>query len=364
VFAAIVIWKQLNFIQSRQLGFNKNQQLILPLQSGYLNSEPNYTRLKNELVKFPEVKSVSAGSAYPGIANLNDMLFYREGNSKQNNVDVHVAAVENNYIQTLGFQLLSGRAFSNDFSADSASIILNETAVKKFGYTPANIIGKSIKYDVINMRGSLKVIGVVKDFNYESLHSQVQPFGFTTGVFSNKYSYMIVNLSTTNYAGALKETEQAWMKLYPGVPFEYSFLDQDFQRNYEKEQSTSAIVTYFTIIAILIACLGLFGLSAFSAEQRIKEIGVRKVLGASAGSITMLLSKDFIRLVCIAILIASPLGWWAMNKWLQNFAYKTHVSWWVFAVAGIVAVIIALITVSFQAIKAAIANPVESLRSE
>jgi putative ABC transport system permease protein len=363
VFAAIVIWKQLDFVQSRQLGFNKNQQLILPLQSGYLNSENNYAALRNELVKFPEVRSVSSGSAYQGIVNMNDMLFYGEGKSTKYNVDVHVSAVGDDYLQTLGFRLLSGRAFSKEFTADSASIILNETAVKKFGYTPVSAIGKHVKYDVGNMHGNMQVVGVVKDFNYESLHNLVQPFGFTT-TFGNKYGYMIINLSTNNYAGAIQKAEKAWIKLFPAVPFEYSFLDQDFQRNYEKEQITSGIVTYFTIIAIVIACLGLFGLSAFSAEQRIKEIGVRKVLGASVSNITMLLSKDFISLVCIAILIASPIAWWAMNKWLQGFAYRVNISWWVFMLAGLLALLIALATVSFQAIKAAIANPVKSLRSE
>jgi putative ABC transport system permease protein len=364
VCAALVIWQQMDFIQNRQLGFNKDQQLILPLQQAYLNSENNYTTFKNELLKYPEVKSVTSASAYPGTANLNDMLFFGDGKSKQDNVDIHLSTVNDDYIQSLGFRLLNGRSFSKDFKADSNGIILNETAVQKLGYTVANAVGKKIKYDVNGFKGNMQVVGVVKDFNYESLHNKILPAGFTTGIFGNKYGFLIANLSSHDYKKILNKVNATWASLHPGVPFEYSFLDQDFQRNYEKEQRTSGIVSCFTIIAILIACLGLFGLSAFSAEQRVKEIGIRKVLGASASQLASLLSKDFIGLVAIAVLIASPLAWWAMNKWLQSFEYRIHISWWIFVLAGCTAMMIAVLTVSFQAIKAAIANPVKSLRTE
>ena len=364
VFAAIVIWRQLDFIQNQQLGFNKDQKLILPLQQGFLNSKNSYTALKNELSKYPEVKSVTSGSAYPGVVNLTDMLFFAEGKSKQEIVDIHLTAVKDDYIKTLGFQVLSGRSFSKDFRADSAGIILNEAAVKQLGYDVTNAVGKKIKYDVNNLHGEMEIVGVVKNFNFESLHNKIQPHGFTTGTFANRYGYLIASLTTNNYTSVIKKINNTWTKLNPAVPFEYSFLDQDFQRNYEKEQRSSGIVSYFTIIAILIASLGLFGLSAFSAEQRIKEIGIRKVLGASVGQVVTLLSKDFIGLVSIAVFIASPLAWWGMNKWLQNFEYRINISWWMFVLAGFIAVLIALITVSFQAIKAAVANPVKSLRTE
>lgn len=363
VFAAIVIWQQMDDLKNRQLGFNKEQKLILPLHDGYLNSEKNYTALKNELLKYPEIKSITSASAYPGITNLNDMLFYSEGKTRQDNVDVHLSAVNNNFIETLGFQLLSGRAFSKEFN-DSAGIIVNETAVKQLGYTIENAVGKKMRYDVNDYHGSLSIIGVVKDFHFESLHNLIQPCGFTTTIFGSRYAFLIASLNTNNYAGIIKEVQGAWVKLNPGVPFGYSFLDQDFQRNYGKEQRTSAIVSYFTIITILIACLGLFGLSTFSAEQRIKEIGIRKALGASIAGIATMLSKDFAKLVLIAYIIALPVAWWAMNKWLQSFAYRISISWWIFLAAGISALLIALITVSFQSIKAAVANPVKSLRTE
>jgi putative ABC transport system permease protein len=364
VFASIVIWQQLEFIKKQNLGFDKNQKLILPLQTSYRNSESNYTALKNELLRYPEIKSVTSGSAYPGVVNLNDMLFFGEGKSPKDNVDIHITAVENDYIETLGFRLLNGRAFSKEFTADSTGIILNEVAVKQLGYDLKNAVGKKIQFDVGNFKGSMQIVGVVKNFNFESLHNQIQPHGFTTTMFANRYAYFIASLNTNNYAAILKKVERAWAKLNPSVPFEYSFLDQDFQRNYEKEKLTSSIISYFTIIAILIACLGLFGLSAFSAEQRTKEIGVRKVLGATVSQVTMLLSRDFIKLVCIAVFIASPVAWWAMNKWLQAFVYKINIDWWMFVLAGFIAIVIALFTVSFQAIKTAIANPVKSLRTE
>ncbi len=363
VFAAIVIWKQLHFIKDQQLGFNKSQQLVLPLGQGYLNSKPDYTALKNELQKYPEVVSVTGGSSYPGIINLNDMLFFNEAKSKQDNVDVQLTTVENNYTKSMGFQLLSGRSFADDFN-DSASIILNELAAKQLGYSASDAIGKKIKYDVNGFKGDRNIIGVLKNFNAESLQNKIKPYGFVTSTFGNKYSYLIASLNTKDYAAAIKKVSATWKNLHPGIPFEYSFLDQDFQHNYQKEERIYDIVSTFTIIAILIACLGLFGLSAFSAEQRTREIGIRKVLGSSVIGVALLLSKDFIGLVAIAVLIASPLAWLGMNKWLQNFEYRTNIGWWIFVLAGVLAILIALLTVSFQALKAALANPVKSLKSE
>ena len=363
VLGAIVIWQQLDLLKNQQLGFNKEQKLILPLVKGYKNSEKDYTPLKNELLKMAGIAAVTSGSAYPGVTNLNDMLFYADGKTVNEAVDVHLAAVNNEYIETLGFKLVSGRAFSKDFTADSAGIILNEEAVKELGYAAESAPGKKIQFDFGGMH-SLQIVGVVKNFNFESLHNDIKPFGFTTGIFGSKYAFVIAAVKTNNYAQLLKETEKTWATLYPGVPFVYSFLDQDFQLNYEKEQHSSGVITCFTFIAIMIACLGLFGLSAFSAEQRIKEIGVRKVLGASVTDVMALLSGDFVKLVMIAIVIASPLAWYCMHKWLQQFAYRVQISWWMFAIAGLLALFIALVTVSFQAIKAAVANPVKSLRTE
>ncbi len=361
VLGAFVIVSQLKFLNTQQLGFNKNQQIILPLQDQ--NAMKNYSVLKNELLKNADIKSVTSGSTYPGIPNVEDLLFYADGKTISDQVDVHLGTVENDYFKTLGLTILAGRGFSKEFTADSNSIVLNETALKELGYDIKTAVGKKINSEFHGVHSTMYIVGVVKNFNFESLYNTIKPFGFTTSI-GNKYSYVITNVRTANYASLLKEMESAWNKINPGIPFVYSFLDNDFQKNYEKDQRASSIVSYFTFIAILIACLGLFGLSAFSAEQRTREIGIRKVLGASVTNVAALLSKDFIVLVLIAIVIASPLSWFIMTKWLEDFAYRTEISWWMFALAGSLAIFIALLTVSFQAIKTAIANPVNSLRTE
>jgi len=361
VLGAIVIVRQLHYMENQQLGFNKKQQLIIPLQNQ--NAIKNYTAFKNELLKNPSVKNVTSGSTYPGITNVEDILFYGEGKSVHDVVDVHLANVEDNYFETLGLKIIEGRAFSRDFIADSNSIIINEAGLKQLGYDTKSAVGKIVNYDFKGTHNTMRIVGVVKNFNYESLYNEVKPFAFNK-FFGDPNSYVIANVSVTDYAAVLKEIGQSWSKINPGIPFDYSFLDQDFARNYEKDKRASSIVSYFTIIAILIACLGLFGLAAFSAEQRTREIGIRKVLGASVPNVTALLSGDFMKLVFIAILIASPLAWYVMNKWLEAFAFKITISWWMFALAGTVAILIALITVSFVAIKAAVANPVKSLRTE
>jgi putative ABC transport system permease protein len=360
---AVVIWKQLDHLRNQDLGFEKSQKIIIPLQKSYNNSESNYIALRNELSKNPAIQSVSAASAYPGSPDLSDMLFYAEGKSVNDVVDVHLAAIDNNYIETMGFSLLSGRNFSKNSNADSLGIILNEEAVKQLGYTVENAPGKKINYEY-NGHATLQIIGVVKNFNFESLHKEIKPFGFTYGLFGGKYNNLVADVKTTHYAALLESMSKIWHAVIPNSPFAYSFVDQDFQKNYDKDQLTSRIVIYFTVIAIVIACLGLFGLSAFAAEQRAREIGIRKVLGASMSSVMVLLSKDFLRLVFIALLIACPIAWYGMNRWLDNFAYKTEISWWIFIVAGALAVLVAFVTISFQSIRTALSNPLKSLRTE
>jgi putative ABC transport system permease protein len=359
---AIVIWQQLKFLKNQHLGFNKNQQIVLPLQSSSVSQ--NYTALKNELLNNPHVKTVTSCSSYPGIQNATDMLFFEPGKTVHDAVDIHLSTVEQDFFQTLGLELIQGRAFSREFTADSASLVLNEAAVKALGYDAKSAIGKTLYFEWQNGRHSMQIVGVVKDFHYESLHSSIRPFGFATGFFADPHNYVIANLKTTDYTSLLADFEHSWNKINPSTPFVYSFLDQDFQKNYEKDERTSGIVGYFTIIAILIGCLGLFGLSAFSAEQRTREIGIRKVLGASVINVAALLSRDFVRLVLLALLIATPLAWFGMHKWLQGFAYRIGISWWIFLLAGCIAIMIALVTVSFQAIKAALANPLKNLRRE
>lgn len=273
--------------------------------------------------------------------------------------------VDDSYLQTLGHTAVAGRLFSKEFPADTNfRVIINEMAVKEIGLgTPQQAIGQKVYFDFQGKQYGFEVIGVIKDFHFEDMHLPVTPYAYELNN-DTEYNYMMVHAKRGDMAGLLKSIETSWHQLNPNEPFEYSFLDDDFQKNYDAENRLASIVGYFTIIAIVICCLGLFGLATFSAEQRIKEIGVRKVLGASVAGIVTLLSKDFLKLVAIAIVIASPLAWYVMNKWLQDFAYRTSISWWVFLLAGILAALIAFITISFQAVKAANTNPVKSLRTE
>jgi putative ABC transport system permease protein len=362
VSGAIIITRQLNYLNNQPLGFNKDQQIVLPLQSKA--AVDNYTALKNELSKIASVRSVTSGDNYPGIASVNSMLFYGEGKTGSDGIVFRLDAIENDYFKTLGLTLLEGRTFRHNLDADSGSIILNESALSRLGYSLKTAIGRKIYSNLLGGLTTFEIVGVVKDFNYESLYNPIKPFGFTTSYMGNRYAYAIASVATNDYPRLIQQMEGVWKKINPGVPFSYSFMDKDFQFNYEKDQRTSEIVRYFTIVTIFIACMGLFGLSVFSAEQRTREIGIRKVLGASVTNIALLLSRDFLGLVCIAILIASPLAWYGMTQWLQNFTYRIPIGWWLFPVAGLIAVGIAWLTVSFQAIKAAVANPVKALRTD
>jgi putative ABC transport system permease protein len=243
-------------------------------------------------------------------------------------------------------------------------MILNEEAIRKIGFkNNEDAIGKNVAIDWQGQTYRWQIVGVVKDFHFADLHSAIEPYGFQL-INNQSFNYLIAHAKTNNMGSVLQSIGKTWKQLNPNEPFEYTFLNDDFQRNYEADNRLAAIVRNFTIIAILISCLGLFGLATFSAEQRTKEIGVRKVLGASVGNVVGLLSKEFLKLVLIGILIASPITWFVMSKWLQDFAYRTHISWMVFAITAFIAISIAVLTVSFQAIKAALANPVKSLRTE
>jgi putative ABC transport system permease protein len=296
-----------------------------------------------------------------GPSAANNSLAYPEGHDNQimKTIEYHV---DENYIPTFGMQMAAGRNFSKDFATDSSGMILNESAAKAFGWGTLNAIGKTIIRQNSDKGTNIPfhVIGVVKDFNFKSMHEAISPLLMTL----EPETGLIFKIKTTNVKDLLAEMKKKWDAYKTDEPFSYSFMDDLFNKTYATDQKTGIILNIFSILIIFVACLGLFGLATYTAEQRRKEIGVRKVLGASITQVTRMLSKEFIKLVVIASLIAFPIAWWAMNKWLQSFAYRIDISWWVFAVAGLAALMIALITVSYQAIKAAIANPVKSLRTE
>lgn len=363
IIVTIVIQKQMHFLRSKDLGFAKDQQIVIPLRSE--TSKKNYAALKNELSRSSMVKLVGASVYYPGIFNPEDNNFYRQGQPVEQAVHTRTNRVDDQFLQTLDIQLLAGRLFSSKFTADTnRNIVLNEKAVEKLGFeSPQQSVGQKIFFKFREETIDYSIVGVVKDFHFEDLQQAITPYAFTLNQ-DDIYNYLVVHAQENSSKQAVDFIQKIWNTLIPGEPFEYSFLDADFQKNYLAQERLSAIVGYFTIIAILICCLGLFGLARFSAEQRIKEIGVRKVLGASVAGIVALLSKEFLKLVIIAVVIASPIAWYMVNEWLKNFAYRTDISWTVFALTIITAVFITMLTISFQAIKAALANPVKSLRTE
>jgi putative ABC transport system permease protein len=268
--------------------------------------------------------------------------------------------IDYEYLKTMGMVLVAGRAFSKDFGTDSTAVIINETSAQLLGYDDP--IGKVI-YASNNDKTMypLNIIGVVKNFHFESLRQTVGPLCFR---LEESTGSAIFKVRTTSVSGLLSSVEQTWKKMAPGMPFSYRFLDDAFDRMYRAEQRVGQISIAFSILAILVACMGLFGLATYAAEQRLKEIGIRKVLGASVTSIVKMLSADFMKLILISALIAFPISWWAMHNWLANFAFRINIAWWVYIVAAGIAFFIALTTISFQAIKAAVSNPVNSLRAE
>ncbi len=360
IVAALIIGQQMQYLRSADLGFEKDQQLVIPLRSE--QAKEGVLALKNALISYTEIESVGASAYYPGIFNPEDANFYSAGQNINEAKNTRTNRVDFDYLHTLGIQPVAGRLFSKDFPSDTSSrIILNETAIRELGFaSPEIAIGKQIL--AANQTETYTIVGVTKDFHFEDLHLPITPFAFTLN--QGNYNYLIVHLKAGSLSAGLKTVESAWKNTVSSEPLEYSFLDEEFQKNYKAESRLSYIVGYFTFIAILISCLGLFGLAAFTAEQRTKEIGVRKVLGASVVGITGLLAKDFLKLVLLAVVIASPIAYYFMNSWLADFAYRIDIQWWMFAAAGMVALAIAFLTVGGQAMKAALANPVKSLRSE
>ncbi len=356
----IVIYSQLRYINNRDLGFEKSQRLVF---SFYTNDIQNKVpAFMNDMRQLAGVVNISQADNYLSQFVGHDHGVYLAGGNMATATDVQNMAVDEHFVKTNGIRLISGRDFRQ---TDSGKVLINETMAKRLGLKPETAPGTRLyQHYEPNPETYVEVAGVMKDFNYNSLRTEVRPFMLVYDSHNEDMSYVVAETSTADYQGLLGKLGAIWNKDFPGTPFEYNFLDAQVQKQYESEIVFARIINSFTIVAILISCLGLFGLAAFSAEQRIKEIGIRKVLGAGVPGIVRLLSKDFLRLVVIAIIIATPIAWWAMDKWLQSFVYRVPLSWWMFTLAGVLAVAIALVTVSFQAIKAAVANPVKSLRSE
>jgi putative ABC transport system permease protein len=357
IISTIVVYRQLHFMQNKSLGFDKEQALII--NDSYLLGKDQQA-FKEELLKDSRVVSATLSRdvpiSSPGIDGTQ--AFAKENLANEGHSEIHINKyhVDYDYLKTLGMQMVNGRYFSPDF-ADSAAVVLNETAVKEF-----NIKGDPIGKTIISSgQHEYNIIGVVKDFHYTSVKEKIAPLVMMLG---NNQGGLIVKVKTAGIEGLLSSLKNNWNSFNPRGPFSYNFMDDRFAAVYKAEERTGKIFSVFAIISIIIASLGLFGLSAFSIAQRTKEIGVRKVLGANVSQVVVLLAKDFLYMVLIAFVVAVPFTWFAMNKWLEEFAYRINIGWAVFALAGSIAVLIAFATVSFQAIKAALMNPVKSLRTE
>jgi len=361
IIGTIIVYRQLDYIQTKNLGFNKEQVMVV---NGTNALGTNVDAFKNEVAAMSGVKS-AAFSGYLPVDNSsrNDNTYSSQAvMDSKNGFNMQTWTIDYDYVNTLGMEIVKGRNFSREFGSDSSAVIINESTQKILGYTDP--IGKKIyTNDNLNSQQmvSYTIIGVVKNFHFASLRQNIGPLCFRLGHISWSMAFKV---ATTDIRALVSKIESKWKLMASGFPFSYQFLDDSFDDMYRQEQRVGKIAISFAILAIVIACLGLFGLATYMAEQRTKEIGVRKVLGASVQNITAMLSKEFVTLVLIAAVIAFPLAWWGMNYWLQDFAYRVDVSWWVFVVAAIIAFVIALLTVSFQAIRAAVANPVDSLRDE
>ncbi len=365
-----IVMQQLRYIQNKKLGLNKDQVMIIS-DAGNL-SKSDRAALQNELLKINSVKKVATANGEVGGQNWTTVMKSR---GSQNGQLVNFLGVGYDYLDVLGISIKEGRSFSSAFPADTlgngqpgttdrivGGVVLNEKAIKDLG-VPEPAVGRYVSWgNDHDTTYYLKIVGVAHDFHFASFKSEIKPFAFV--VNTNWQDNFTLKVEAKDLSRTIAQIEKKWSVFSPGRPFRYSFLDETFSKLYQSEKQFNKVVLYITILAIIIACMGLFGLTAFMIERRTKEIGIRKVIGASATSIVTLLSKDFIKLVAVSILIASPIAWYAMNNWLQHFAYRTQISWWIFIVAGAAAILIALITISFQAIKAAFANPVKSLRTE
>jgi putative ABC transport system permease protein len=370
IIATIVLLLQVKFLNNKDLGFDKELLVVVDINSGKIRESAS--TIISEFSKIPNVKNVSTTTRVPGEWKSIPTVKIKQKGSVEEPKIAYLLGVDENFSKTFEVKLLKGKSFSN--AGDSTSIILNETAAKMLNISqpsdqmleiPSRALGGSYRPLRNNQVFNARVIGIVKDFHFQTLREKIAPM-----VMAYKQNqvqsidYFTSKIDAHNVEGTLKKMDEILTKIDPEDLFEYHFLDQQLALFYAEDARRQAMLIWAALATILIACMGLFGLATYAAEQRIKEIGVRKVLGASVVHLTALLSKDFLKLVLIANGIAFPIAWWATDKWLQEFAYHIKIEWWFFALAGIIAIIIALLTVSYQAIKAALMNPVKSLKTE
>ncbi|HMB90320.1 MAG TPA: ABC transporter permease [Rhodothermales bacterium] len=358
IAGSLVVFQQLQFMRTQNLGFQKEQMVVLNVRN---NQEvvSRYESVERAMNGLPSVLEATFSSSVPGRSNYTNVISRQEGMTDDGQT-MGILGVDYDFIDTYSLELAAGRGFSREMGTDTSAFVINEATMKAVGWqTPDEAIGQNLTRQFGDTR---TVIGVVKDFNFASLQHTVEPL--VLQLQPSWFNYITLRISTENVPEAMASISNTWNTFSPGRPVEYFFLDDDYDRQYRTEERISQILGLFTVLAIFIACLGLFGLASFTAEQRTKEIGVRKVLGASVSGIVALLSRDFLKLILVAFVVATPIAYFIMHRWLQDFAYHIAISWTTFALAGGTALGIALLTVSYQSVKAALADPVKSLRYE
>jgi putative ABC transport system permease protein len=363
VCGVLVIMRQLSYMKEMDLGFDPEAKIVIPLRTS--EAKKAYTSLRSTLANMSSVQAVSATSFPPGSQVFNDMAFYREGQNMDNAILNRRNNIDAGYMEMLGIKLIAGRAFTDNREADSQQkLIINRTSAEKFGVEPEEMIGEKLYFDWQGENFSLEVIGVMEDYNQTSLRDPIIPIVFEVPQSADRYAFMIASVNPSGFSETIAAIEEVWKTQVTDAPFEYSFLDNTIQQQYTEDQRIARIITYFAVIAMIVCSLGLYGLSSFMAERRLKEIGVRKVMGASVPQIMGMMTKEFDKLVLVAFAVAAPLAWYAMDKWLQGFEYKTPLDISIFTYAGMGAVVIALLTISYESLKAASTNPARTLRSE
>lgn len=359
IIATIIVYRQLNFMQNQQLGFQKDHKLVIDFQFDARVIQ-HAGAIKQRLAGIPGVGMVSLSSSIPGTPANQYKTFIENSDHQKQELRTDAYHIDDDFLKQYQVKIIAGRNFSSNLVSDTLkAMLINETMAKNLGFVnPDEAIGKHF----LQLHHQGTIIGVVKDFHFHSFLEKVRPLTLTLNPWN--FTVLTIDIPPANTRSTVNEIEAAWKNIAPGLPFVYFFADEAYNRQYTSQERFGRLFICFAMIAIIISCLGLLGLSAFNTVQRKKEIGIRKVLGASAGSITAMLSEDFVKLITISLLLASPISWWAMNKWLQSFAYRIDIPFWVFLFSGFAALFIALATISFQSIKAAIVNPVKSLRND
>ena len=349
----IIVIQQFNYTQQKNLGYEKNN--LIGIQLNTRNARDKFEGLKSEFLKVPGVTEISGSRVSPSEDIINGASFYMPGRNPEDRTQVQVNLVGKNYINTMGIVLSKGRDFRE---SDSTQIIVNEATLKAFNIEPEDALTSRL---LTGGENEFEIVGVMSDFHFSSLKEAIQPLVLFRGSDPHR---LLLRFETANYGELMANLEGIWKANVKDSPFVPAFIDKEVEKLYDEEKRVGQIAALFTILAIIISCLGLFGLVSYIAEQKKKEIGIRKVLGASINSVVQLLTKDFLKLVGIAFLLASPIAYYCMQRWLEDFTYKIQINVWVFVLAGSFALVITLLTVGFQSIKSAVANPVKSLRTE